>query len=102
MERALHARWPNLQAPDHKKEYIAKLRQLSFNLKKNGQLRERVVSGSVTAKELLNMDADQLATKELQEERKRMAEFQHDARSLDWDKKNRAGRRPVVFFDTRA
>jgi len=100
VERAMHVRWPNLAAPDHKKDYIAKLRQLSFNLKKNADLRGRVLRGDVAAKALLEMDADQLATAEVQEERRRMAEYQHDARSLDWQKKNQARIDAAAGIDT--
>ncbi|KAH8093551.1 hypothetical protein JL720_4689 [Aureococcus anophagefferens] len=71
------------------RDYVAKLRQLSFNLKKNPDLRARVAGGGVTPAELCSMSVDELATQEVQAERKKMAEFQHDARSLDWDKKNR-------------
>merc|ERR1712129_614178 len=75
--------------PDAKRDYVAKLRQLSFNLKKNHELRKDVVSGALGAARLMTMDADELATSAVREERKKMAEYQHDARSLDWDRKNR-------------
>ena len=52
-------------------------------------VRARVAGGGVTPAELCSMSVDELATQEVQAERKKMAEFQHDARSLDWDKKNR-------------
>ena len=89
VELALHRKWPNLQQPDQKRDYVAKLRQLSFNLKKNSELRSDVNSRKLTAEKLLELDADQLATREKQEERRKMAEYQHDARSLDWERKNR-------------
>ena len=44
VELALHRKWPNLQQPDQKRDYVAKLRQLSFNLKKNSELRSDVNS----------------------------------------------------------
>ena len=53
---------------------VAKLRQLSFNLKKNQELRQDVVSGDVGAARLMAMDADELATSAVREERKKMAE----------------------------
>ena len=89
VEREMHGRWANLADANVKRDYVAKLRQLSFNLKKNPDLRARVAGGGVTPAELCSMSVDELATQEVQAERKKMAEFQHDARSLDWDKKNR-------------
>ena len=49
----------------------------------------QVNSKRLTPEKLLELDADQLATKDKQEERRKMAEYQHDARSLDWERKNR-------------
>ena len=49
----------------------------------------QVNSKKLTPEKLLELDADQLATKDKQEERRKMAEYQHDARSLDWERKNR-------------
>ena len=46
VELALHRKWPNLQQPDQKRDYVAKLRQLSFNLKKNSELRSDVNSSA--------------------------------------------------------
>lgn len=88
VERALHTKWPHLEQPDQKRDYVAKLRQLSFNLKKNAELRDQITSSQLSPEKLLELDADQLATKAVQEERKKMADFQHDSRSLDWQKKN--------------
>jgi len=67
VELALHRKWPNLQQPDQKRDYVAKLRQLSFNLKKNSELRSDVNSRKLTPEKLLELDADQLATKDKQE-----------------------------------
>ena len=67
VELALHRKWPNLQQPDQKRDYVAKLRQLSFNLKKNSELRADVNSKRLTPEKLLELDADQLATKDKQE-----------------------------------
>ena len=72
-----------------KKEYVAKLRQLVFNLKKNPSLRDDLRSGSLEPPTLITMSVEDLAPKALQEERQRMREFQQDARTLDWDKQNR-------------
>ena len=49
VELALHRKWPNLQQPDQKRDYVAKLRQLSFNLKKNSELRSDAVWKSTSA-----------------------------------------------------
>merc|ERR1712097_178822 len=78
VELALHRKWPNLAVPDQKRDYVAKLRQLSFNLKKNSELRSDVNSKRLTPEKLLELDADQLATEDKQEERRKMAEYQHE------------------------
>jgi len=72
-----------------KREYLGKLRQLVFNVKKNSNLRDSLRAGEIEADDLVKMSVEELATKELREERQRMRDFQHDARSLDWDKRNR-------------
>ena len=68
VELALHRKWPNLAQPDQKRDYVAKLRQLSFNLKKNSELRSDVNSRKLTPEKLLELDADQLANTPLREE----------------------------------
>mmetsp|Transcript_35823 Transcript_35823/g.114751 ORF Transcript_35823/g.114751 Transcript_35823/m.114751 type:complete len:142 (-) Transcript_35823:683-1108(-) len=72
-----------------KKAYVAKLRQLVFNVRKNDGLRDALRAGQVDAATLITMSVEELATKELREERRRMRDFANDARTLDWDKKNR-------------
>ncbi|KAJ1454286.1 transcription factor S-II-domain-containing protein [Pelagophyceae sp. CCMP2097] len=89
VELELHLMYARLADADRKREYVAKLRQLTFNLKKNAGLRLRLLRGDVDAQRLLRMGIEELATQELQKERERMAQHAHDARSLDWDKKNR-------------
>eukprot|EP01125_Pyxidicula_operculata_P000118 TRINITY_DN1016_c1_g1_i3.p2 TRINITY_DN1016_c1_g1~~TRINITY_DN1016_c1_g1_i3.p2 ORF type:complete len:961 (-),score=260.57 TRINITY_DN1016_c1_g1_i3:283-3165(-) len=56
----------------YSKEYLAKYRMLAFNLrdKKNKSLRLRIFSGELSETELVRMDSQQLASKELQEYRK--------------------------------
>ena len=50
----------------------------------------QVNSKKLTPEKLLNWKPPtKLATKDKQEERRKMAEYQHDARSLDWERKNR-------------
>lgn len=78
----------NEQFPE-KSAYVAKLRSLTFNLKKNDGLRASLVDKRVSAERLVSMTVEELATKEIREEREKMRAFQHDARSLDWDRKNR-------------
>jgi len=90
IEEAMAAAYP-LHASDAtaKREYVAKLRQIVFNVKKNEDLREGLRAREIGARKLVSMSVEELAPKALQEERQRMREFQHDARSLDWDKRNR-------------
>ena len=54
------------------KQYAAKMRSLSFNLKKNAALRGQVRSGDVSASELAAMDKDQLADATVVEGRAKM------------------------------
>uniref|UniRef100_A0A7S3NK08 Transcription elongation factor S-II n=1 Tax=Aureoumbra lagunensis TaxID=44058 RepID=A0A7S3NK08_9STRA len=75
--------------PEKKKEYVVKLRQLVFNLKKNTGLCEAVIDSDVTPAALVAMSVEELATPQLRAERQAMRDFQRDARSLDWDKRNR-------------
>lgn len=85
VEAIVHA-----QHPDNPRDYAAKLRQLFSNLKKNQSLRERlVVSRQVSPQQLCDMSVDELATVTVLQEREQARKDQHDARSLDWQKKNR-------------
>lgn len=54
--------------------YSAQFRQLSFNLKKNKLLIERLLKGSLTADELSTMSSSDMASEELQKERATMKE----------------------------
>ena len=60
-----------------------KFRQLLSNLKKNEDLRSRVNTGYVTADALVRMSVADLATQDKKDERKKLADHEHDARSLD-------------------
>jgi transcription elongation factor S-II len=74
VELALHRKWPNLQQPDQKRDYVAKLRQLSFNLKKNSELRSDVNS-CAEIKILRRVRA---------ESSRRPPRHRHDACSMAW------------------
>lgn len=74
---------------DAKREYASKLRQLAFNLKRNDVLRDRLLAGDISAEQLCGMSIDELATSSVREQREQARNFLHDARSLDWSKKNR-------------
>ena len=50
--------------PNYDKDYMAKARQLTFNVKKNSDLTANILVGFVNATDLVNMTHDQLATKE--------------------------------------
>ena len=47
------------------KDYTAKYRSLSFNLKKNSQLVEMLLRGEVSGDQLIHMTAEELAHEEL-------------------------------------
>jgi len=71
-----------------KSDYMNKARQLAFNLKKNEVLRERVLMGALSAKNLVSMSSDDLATSEKKQEREKMVEEVNNSRRLDWDQAN--------------
>ncbi|GLE05671.1 hypothetical protein PINS_up014711 [Pythium insidiosum] len=79
----------NMGAPnENKKDYTAKFRQLSFNLKKNAQLREDLLQDMVSADQLIHMSAEELATEEKRNEMKRLQQDAFDRARLDWEKAN--------------
>jgi len=59
VEAAMKEKFPN-----YDKDYMAKARQLTFNVKKNSDLTANILVGFVNATDLVNMTHDQLATKE--------------------------------------
>jgi transcription elongation factor S-II len=69
---------------ENKKEYTAKFRQLSFNLKKNAVLREDLLQDAVSAEQLINMSADELATEEKRNEIQKLRDDAFQRARLDW------------------
>lgn len=71
-----------------KKVYGDKFRQLAFNLPKNQDLREELNRGQVTPEQLVQLTPNELAPRDVQARKAKMALEQHEARSLDWLAKN--------------
>ncbi|TYZ56915.1 hypothetical protein PybrP1_001898 [[Pythium] brassicae (nom. inval.)] len=79
------ARMFNMGYPgENKKEYTAKFRQLSFNLKKNAPLREDLLQDAVSAEQLIAMSADELATEEKRLEVQKLRDDAFQKARLDW------------------
>lgn len=79
------ARMFNMGYPgENKKDYTAKFRQLSFNLKKNTPLREDLLQDAVSAEQLINMSADELATEEKRNEILKLRDDAFQRARLDW------------------
>jgi len=71
-----------------KSAYMDKARSLTFNLKKNADLRQQVLLGQVSADELVKMSPDQLAPAEKAKARGKMVEDLRNSRRLDWEQAN--------------
>ena len=71
-----------------KSAYMDKARSLTFNLKKNADLRQQVLLGQVSADELVKMSPDQLAPAEKAKARDKMVEDLRNSRRLDWEQAN--------------
>lgn len=69
-------------------DYVAKYRQLSYNLSRNSELRARVISGVVEGLELVAMTDEQLLTKEKNAYLAKLKEQQQAARRSDWKEAN--------------
>ena len=78
----------SLKFPKHDKDYIAKARQLNFNLKKNADLTNRILTGEVTPDGLTRMTSEQLATKEKIMATEKAKKEIEDSRRLDWETEN--------------
>merc|ERR1719385_700724 len=52
-------------------QYIAKYRDLHFNLKRNGELRSEILLGHIAPDRLVQMSSEELADKDLKEKRDR-------------------------------
>jgi transcription elongation factor S-II len=71
-----------------KQAYAGKARSLCFNIKKNVKLGGQIILGQITAKDLVRMSSDELAS---DDQRKEMAERTKsimDSTRLDWDQAN--------------
>lgn len=71
-------------ANENKKDYTAKFRQLSFNLKKNAPLREDLLQQLVTAEQLVTMSSEELATAEKRNEILKLRDDAFQRARLDW------------------
>jgi transcription elongation factor S-II len=68
--------------------YMDKARSLCFNLKKNHEIREQVLMGSMSAESLVTMPSEKLAPPEKQREREASVKKLNDSRRLDWETAN--------------
>lgn len=68
--------------------YTEKARTLCFNLKKNPQLAEQVITGAVAPAELLDMTSEQMASAEARKAREEAAHKLVDGKRLDWEQAN--------------
>ncbi|KAG6610592.1 Transcription elongation factor S-II [Phytophthora cinnamomi] len=83
------ARIYHMGAPgEQKKEYMAKYRQLSFNLKKNAELRQNLLDDSVSGDQLVKMTAEELATEEKRAQIEKLRDDAFQEARLDWAEAN--------------
>ncbi|EEY53186.1 transcription elongation factor, putative [Phytophthora infestans T30-4] len=83
------ARIYHMGAPgEQKKDYMAKYRQLSFNLKKNGDLRQNLLDDSVSGDQLIKMSAEELATEEKRAQIEKLRDDAFQEARLDWAEAN--------------
>lgn len=83
------ARTYHMGAPgEQKKEYMAKYRQLSFNLKKNAELRQNLLDDSVSGDQLVKMTAEELATEEKRAQIEKLRDDAFQEARLDWAEAN--------------
>lgn len=88
LERAM-AREYQLDTPaEAKKSYLNKVRQLSFNLKKNRPLVERLLLDGLEASVVLHMTSDELATEERRKEVEKLRDDAFQRTRLDWAEAN--------------
>jgi transcription elongation factor S-II len=86
IENAMYDKFRNHAASSN--AYTDKARTLSFNLKKNRDLCQRVVLGRVSATALIDMTSEQLAPVATKIAREVEAKKLQDANRLDWDQAN--------------
>jgi len=92
--------------PDCGKDYKAKVRSLSFNLKKNPELRDSVMNGAVSAHKLCSMSSQEMASEELKKERERISAFHLEAAkaklgnqtTTDMFKCGKCGKRETTYY----
>lgn len=73
---------------ENKKDYVGKFRQLSFNLKKNRALRERLVHGEMMGEELIKLTSEELATAERKKQNEKLRDDAFQRSRLDWAEAN--------------
>ena len=71
-----------------KKDYTDKARSLAFNLKKNRDLTQDVILGSLEVETLVTMKSEELASPEVLQKRREEAKKLADSKRLDWDQAN--------------
>jgi len=81
IENAMYKRWGDAKS----KEYQSKFRSLFSNLKDplNEGLRSALFTGDLTVETLIGMSPEELANPSLQQERKKLKEYQQEARRGD-------------------
>eukprot|EP00555_Chaetoceros_dichaeta_P004799 CAMPEP_0198256642 /NCGR_PEP_ID=MMETSP1447-20131203/6514_1 /TAXON_ID=420782 /ORGANISM="Chaetoceros dichaeta, Strain CCMP1751" /LENGTH=337 /DNA_ID=CAMNT_0043943337 /DNA_START=65 /DNA_END=1078 /DNA_ORIENTATION=+ len=83
VEDAIH-----VHSRGNRTNYSAKIRSLIFNLKSNGNLREKIILGFTSVHILVNMSPADLATEEKNKERTKTIEKVQDSMQLDWNDHN--------------
>jgi len=78
----------NLHSKGNASTYSTKVRALIFNMKKNADLREKLILGFTTVKSLVNMTPAELATAEENKKRTDTIQKLQDSMRLDWDDAN--------------
>ena len=68
-----------------KTQYSSKARSVKFNLVKNGVLKERLLAGGITCRELAGMSTLEMATESTQKLHMQIQREQTEARRLDWN-----------------
>eukprot|EP00639_Heterosigma_akashiwo_P007018 CAMPEP_0194558780 /NCGR_PEP_ID=MMETSP0292-20121207/569_1 /TAXON_ID=39354 /ORGANISM="Heterosigma akashiwo, Strain CCMP2393" /LENGTH=311 /DNA_ID=CAMNT_0039406519 /DNA_START=56 /DNA_END=992 /DNA_ORIENTATION=+ len=71
-----------------KRDYGVKIRQINFNIKKNKELRDRIVNGEIAPANLVKMDADDFKTDAELEEKKRIQQQKLEESRMDWAQAN--------------
>jgi transcription elongation factor S-II len=94
IESALNAMFPTDQ-----KAYVAKFRQLSYNLKRNERLQKDVIDGDCPPEVFVQLNAEQLATEEQKTERQEMLKDNSIERRSDYYQVMRAEIQKSVGID---